>query len=515
MANLEYFTDGNNITYYFNRFDSWQEFMSKGKVLYEAAVRKYGSEFTELGTNLPIKTDADAAARGYDMESNTIAKLDIGFYTTFIENDLLDNVILGFDEILQNIDMGGSFQKSKLIITDRPIGIFDFGLASLGLFTKVEFYSAELAIEAPSEFPAEISGIVPPIDVNLNQLEQYWYKSEVSGKSYLMTKQDKGTQAAINDGYTADSVPLKYKSFSTNQKKSYLMFKKLGGKSKKIDLYVGVGGLADMNSTGMLQRALPMFMAAEFFESVGIRTRLNATRMYEGGYQSILDPLNPKAINQMNNNPINSNVVNCSTVVIKDFGEPLDFTKLAIAVADERTFRYNLWKYLPAINAMNSGVSLLGYGTTVYSGGKMFETGQRYKNWYIDQVQNNDKEWGLIEKPLMIFGGVPYPEDSWTYTGDKNESGYANVLQEFYRILDIVDFTYNKPDKAAARVYERLVTLGGETITEFKDYIFKTLGQAYGVVEDGEFNDTPTEVSETITKFNDKIDGFNEFLATK
>ena len=516
---VDTFTEFKKSIFYFNRFDDWQQFMSDGKKMYDEAILKYGNQFNRIVNEYPLDDPLGAFPNWITPESDTIEKLDEGFYTTFLRDDLLSNVILAFDEILDNIDMGGSFTKSKLIITDKTQGIFDFGLASLGLFEKVEFYSEELSIDNPLEFPTEqVAGLVPPMDIDMNELQQYFYTSDISGKKYLMTKQNKGTQAALNDGYSLNNIPLSYKSFGTKQKKSYLMFKKEGGKTKFIDLYVGVGGLGGMDSSGMLQRALPMFMAAKFFESVGIRTRINSSRMFLGAeFGEILDYANPKAVKQLDaNSKSDSRIINCCTVVIKDFGEPLDFTRLAVAVADERTFRYNLWKYLPAINAIKYGVGMKGYGSTVYGKEEgLFEIGQRYKNWYREQIEQEDKEWVKIDKPLMIFGGVPEPENSWDYQGDKNERGYKNIVKEFYRILDIVDFTYNKPEKAAERIYIREVESGEKTLLEFKEYVLKTLGEAYGVAQGGEYADPEIEVTEIDIKFREKIEALNQFLEQK
>ena len=530
MGDIKVYRDYKDYTFYFNRYNDWQDFMSVGN----AAVIKANKEFPnqmyiyELPAQRVVKVrkvlkvlqigGVPNPMNKTDWlrdDSNTIEKFDKGFYTKFLQSDLLDNVILAFDEILDNIDMGGSFEKSKLIITDRTQGIFDFGLASLGLFEKVEFYSNKLAIDNPLEFfTEEVAGIVPAINVIKNKLEQYIYTSEESGIKYFLTKQNKGTQAALNDGYSLDDIPLKYKSFGTRQKKSYLMFKKKSGKVKKVDLYVGVGGLSDMDSTGMLQRALPMFMAAEFFESVGIRTRINSSRMFENTESiNILNYVKSKETSRLT--PEQNKIINCSTVVIKDFGEGLDFTRLSVAVADERTFRYNLWKLMPSINAIDFGVGMSGWGRTVYGDDIMFETAERYKNWYREQIDKGNKEWIKLDKPLMIFGGVPNPQNSWTYNGDKNESGYKDIVKEFYRILDIVDFTYNKTEKAAQRIYTRQVEVDGKDKYEYTKYVLDIFGQAFGVAEGGMYPDPKVEIDEKDINFEEKIKELNLFLAEK
>tara|TARA_B110000879_G_C11164658_1_gene510601 strand:- start:1438 stop:2955 length:1518 start_codon:yes stop_codon:yes gene_type:complete len=484
---------GNN--FYFARFDSWQELMSKGNEWNE-----------ELRANPNFKKFYDdrnftsMQSEWITEETPTLEELDKGFYTRFIEQDLLENVTLAFDEILADIDMGGSFKKSKLIITDRPQGIFDFGLASLGLFTEQEFYSEKLAEESPLEFPKEPKGIVPNISVNRNQLGDFWYVSNYSGNKYKMTQQDKGTQKAMLEGYSKNEIPNSFKSFKTNQKKSYLLFKKEGGSAKRVDLYVPVGGLGFMSSSGMLQRALPLFMAAKFFESVGIQTRLNATRLYKSGGNNLTNAKYEEGLT-------------CITSTIKDFGEELDFTKLAVAVADVRTFRYNLWKLSPAITGKLTGAAQYGYGSTLYEGNNFNNTARRYKNWYYDEIKNNNKEWVEIPKPLMLFGGVPNPDDTWEYNGNKDESGYKKIVKEFYRILDTVDFYYNDGKKASERIYERYVETGENDVTEYKDYVQSILENAYSVAKGEPYADAKEDKDKLMEEFEEKVEKVSTFLS--
>lgn len=494
--NIDEFNSYSNEDFFFARFDDWQQFMDKGNE-YLQEMRQY-SKFENFykeynWESVPSNMSTE--------ETQTIEDLNKGFYKTYMEEELLENVLVAFDEILADIDMGGSFKKQKLIITDRTQGIFDFGLASLGLFAEQEFYSEKLAEESPLEFPKEPKGVVPPMFVTLNQVGDYWYVSNTTGKKYKMTRQDKGTQAAIYDGYSPNEIPTKYKSFKTKQKKSYLMFKKEGGKAKKVDLYVPMGGLGGMSASGMLQRALPLFMAARFFESVGIRTRLNCARVWQS-YGRVVAP----------NATRGDSGYSAITVTIKDFGEDLDFTRLAVAVADERTFRYNMWKLAPAITAKFYGSAQKGAGTTLYGGNEMSETTRRYKNWYYEQIEENDKDWIEIPKPLMIFGGVPNPENRWTYKGNKEESGYKNVVEEFYRILDTVDLYFNDAQKACQRIYDRWVETGEKSVFDFKKYVNKTLSEAYSVAEGGQYADPTEEAEEINEKFDEKAEQVSQFL---
>jgi len=496
LWNVEGFISSANKRFFFARFDDWQNFMDKGNEYLAEMRAKYPSKFEPYfeeynRTSVPSNMQTE--------ETQTIEDLNKGFYGRYIEQELLDNVVLAFDEILADIDMGGSFKKSKLIITDRTQGIFDFGLASLGLFSEKEFYSEKLAEDSPLEFPNEPKGVVPPLFVTLNQLNDYWYVSNVTGKKYKMTQQEKGTQEAIYDGYSPNEIPIKYKSFKTKQKKSYLMFKKEGGKTKMVDLYVPMGGLSEMTPSGMLQRSLPLFMAARFFESVGIRTRLNCARVYESWGSSMTTG---KKVNGFT----------AITVTIKDFGEDLDFTRLAVAVADERTYRYNMWKLAPAITAKFYGEAQNGAGRTLYGGNEFDETTRRYKNWYFEQIENEDYDWVKMPKPLMIFGGVPKPKDFWQYNGNKEESGYKGIVEEFYRILDTVDLYFNDTKKGCQRIYDRWVQTGEKNLYEYKRYVQTVLANAYSIAESGLYSDPPEEIEKITQEFDDKTEAVNDFL---
>lgn len=498
--NIEDYDDYSSSDYFFARFEDWQEFMSLGNQYLEEMREKY-PKFESFYEEYNYGSGS-APSQFQTEETQTMEDLNKGFYTVYMEDDLLQNVLLAFDEILADIDMGGSFKKQKLIITDRTQGIFDFGLASLGLFAEQEFYSEKLGEDNPLEFPKEPKGVVPPMFVSQNQLGDYWYVSNITGKKYKMTRQDKGTQAAIYDGYSKNEVPTSFKSFKTKQKKSYLMFKKEGGKTQRVDLYVPMGGLGSMSPSGMLQRALPLFMAAKFFESVGIRTRLNCARVY----RSFGQQMSSEAIRGKRG-------FTGITVTIKDFGEDLDFTRLAVAVADERTFRYNMWKLAPAITAKFYGSAQRGAGETLYGNDIRFdETTRRYKNWYYEEIENADKDWVELPKPLMIFGGVRDPQDYWTYRGDKEEQGYKDVVEEFYRILDTVDLYFNRADKACQRIYERWVETGEKNVRQFKTYVNQTLATAFSVAESGQYADSKDEIRDINEAFDEKVNQVAEYL---
>jgi len=467
--------------FYFRYYNGINEFNEAGLEAFNEIkkdARFSGTQYWKNKTKQPLDSEWKKFTKGKNLK-----ELNEGKFNEFVEPKVLNNAINAFDEILANIDMGGAFKKSKLIITDNKMGIFDFGLASAGLYLVQEFFSEKLKTENPYEFPTELPGIVPNLYVDRNPMGDFWYTSK-EGVKYQMTQQAKGTEAM------ALGIPDAKAEYRTTTKKSYLMFEKKGGASKYVDLYVGCGGLAGLSASGMLARALPVMMAARYFESMKIKTRINASRMYNEGGVGIINF--------------------CWTV--KDFGDDLDFTRIAIDTSDTRYFRWNNWKNVSAIMAKDFDVDSEGYGSTIYKDPELGETGNRYKNWYFEQMQNNLVPEIALTRPLMMFGGLPDPPSKWNFTGDENDPTLAEIKKEFFRILDIVDFQFNNSQEVCKRIYERLVVEQGQSVRQYKNYITGTLSSAYSYPTRGEFADGQEEQDLMIDEVDEKISQMGSYL---
>ena len=406
-----------------------------------------------------------------------------GQFTDYVDKPALKNAIDCFDEVLAQIDMGGAFKKSRIIFTENKMGIFDFGLASKGLFQVKEFFSEKLKKEHPFEYPTELPGIVPNEWVEENRFGDFFYTSK-QGEKYQMTQQNKG-QEAMNL-----KLPDAKYEYRTTTKKAYIMFEKDGGISKYVDLYVICGGNYDLQSSGMLARAMPVLMAAQYFESVQIKTRINASRMYRDG----------------------NGIVNCCWT-IKDFGDAIDFNRIAIDTSDTRFFRNRNWANISAMMALKYQKSSPGWGTAIYDATTIQDVSNRYKNWYYEQMKDFKVPNVEIPKPLMLFGGLDNPPDSWNYTGRKDRV-YEAITKEFYRILDIVDFQYNNAKDCAKRIYQRNVVENGQSVYNYKRYITDTLSRAYSYPTKGQYADTGAEQEEMITMYDRRIDEMLSFLQT-
>jgi hypothetical protein len=66
--------------------------------------------------------------------------------------DSWSNISQLFFSMGMKFNLGGNEEKSRLETTSRPIGVFDFGLASKGLYRVQEYFSKKLQDERPKRF---------------------------------------------------------------------------------------------------------------------------------------------------------------------------------------------------------------------------------------------------------------------------------------------------------------------------------------------------------------------------
>jgi hypothetical protein len=433
--------------------------------------------------------------------------------TTYEDPDTLNKALEKFDNLTSQIDMGGSFKKSRLKITADPRGVFSFGIAAKGLFKPQEYFSQELADEFPNEFDGLTSGVVPfkLVEERVSKIDssvkEFWYKSK-SGKYYECQKQQEGTR-------DVDLGLKKNKVFRTTTKKSYVMFEKKGGKAKLVDLYLPI------NQGFKFYNFLPLLLVAKYLKINGIATRISAIRIFDANtYDNEYCSLNTKMFGW--------------SYPIKDYGDDFDYNDLALNGVDSRWW-FNIFTYVKAISDLeiiknNNNISITGllsaaggYPDTVRDMSDFFS---RYRNWYLEEIDKGNIEPLRVDKKLLICGGLNY------------SSSDSSVLEEFYRILDTIDIQFNNMDAVCKRVYERNVTkkleeryeelkaLGksqtdidnelrirkATLVDEYKVYITMLLTSTYSYPLMGQYAE-PTESADKLDQeFEDKLQKLNTFL---
>ena len=76
----------------------------------------------------------------------------------------------------------------------------------------------------------------------------------------------------------------------------------------------------------------------------------------------------------------------------------------------------------------------------------------------------------------------------------------------------MVDFQFNSPEKAAQRVYERIVEKDGKTLAEYKRYVQNTMAAAYSFPDAGPYATESERIDILEQDFDIALDGMNNYL---
>jgi len=304
-------------------------------------------------------------------------------------------------------NLGGEQDKSRLETTSRPLGVFDFSLASKGLYRVQEYYSQELETDYPDLFASfELpSGVVPPnlVDnITIGGIKSFVYT--YNGKTYVLDKRQKGT-TALQDG--EKDAKLK---FATTTKDVYLKFKRTGGKVKYAEIYSLFYFTSLEGDDEYAIRQLPALMTAQYFESIGIKTRVYMTRFCNPG-----DSVNLRRYDRLTNAelPMYTELVKATgrasydnnfifaPIIVKDFGQDLDWvSSLSVSQYDSTNL------YQPIVNEMmrmELERNIDPYGSPDQTQERYLEAFARYKEKYQVYVQAGIWKSKEIQEDSQLF----------------------------------------------------------------------------------------------------------------
>jgi hypothetical protein len=119
---------------------------------------------------------------GYDPNSTKSLEEQFSYDEIKIFSDmpLLQDALNSFSDIRKNLDLGGDFDSARMKFTSLPKGVFNFGVASKGLYRKVEYYDEtnEVVVDSNLVLQSEI-----------NNAPYYNFK----GNRVYLRKQQEGT----------------------------------------------------------------------------------------------------------------------------------------------------------------------------------------------------------------------------------------------------------------------------------------------------------------------------------
>lgn len=295
-----------------------------------------------------------------------------------------------------NFNLGGKEEKTRLMTTDRPLGVFDFSLASKGLYKVPEYYSQELADDKPYIFK-ELNlpkGVVPPDLVATTKIngKSFFTFTDVDGITYNLTQQQKGT-AAISQG-----VPNAKKQFATTTKKVYLKFNKQGGKVKYIEIYSLFYFSRGGGDTEYAIAHLPALQVAEYFESRGIGVRFYMTRfvvidkgaitLRQNDLRSNYElPLYKESVRLKKTNI--SKFLLFQPIQVKDFYQELDMSELLAVSSDSQSQTlYETIARASLENEIIDGRLIYPFGSPDWQQIEYFEAFERYRNKYARYIKD-------------------------------------------------------------------------------------------------------------------------------
>jgi hypothetical protein len=519
------------------------------------------SSFDQMSTNgfifRQFKTLEDAFNKKYEIESKTkkkryetialsyVSEARFANYKSF--TDYLNAPKRNFEKIkeisskvIENIktliNLGGLYKNDKIVVTEDTRGVFDFGLASLGLFRPIEFYSSELAEDINSgkfenPFPSYENGIVNGDNVKKQVVGKTsiftYYFNE---KNYTCERRQRGATKVYRtffnecflkpdkDGLlitfyldNKDKVfngrgdaKLKYAS---SNKKSYLIYNKKDDSVKNVDIFMPIN-LMGVNDGARALALLPAYLISATLENFGIQSRISALRLGSDEETAITISIPVKDYEESTNEAFNK-----------------AFALLSLEASGASFFAFH--KVIAGndgIQANPTGVTKAGFEDVQYWSQRYIDDMmQRYKNWvevnknedFVNtKVINSNFQFGLTTPDNSPVGTVlDYPDIL---------EGLHKVFYLFYfymdylaiEMLDMRDFiksvyTRFTEDVTFRKIYE-MPSSKAEIKDLLRSYVLTMLVQKYKLVSGGAYSDTAEQKQKKEDNFQRKVISLNE-----
>jgi hypothetical protein len=437
------------------------------------------------------------------------------------------------------INLGGLFSNDRIIVTEDARGVFDFGLASLGLYRPVEFYSKSLYydiitgnVENPNANLDFEIGIVNPDKVNKKVTGSITtFVFNYLGKNYECERRQKGTTKVFNtfsnecflnsnsDGlivtyYLNDkskvyngsgNTRLKYAS---SNKKSYLIYNKKDDSVKNVDIFMPVNfiGVTDAERGIAL---FPAYLVSASLEEFGIQCRISALRLGSDESTQITISIPVKDYNESSK---------------ESFNKVYGLLGLAESANDffgfHKIISENEGIQAPPTNDLDTSFSNIEYDKQAY----MDEIMQRYKNWaevnkdkpfFNSKVINPNFQFAIASTSIGIGSNLDY---------DVILDNLHRIFFQFYYYMDFLAIEMISMRDFVKSVYKRITedetfrklyavpSVKKEIMDIIRAYVITILVQKYKVVTGGSYSDSPEQIRKKEETFKQKIISLNEEL---
>ena len=390
------------------------------------------------------------------------------------------------------LNLGGENDKAKIEFSDKPIGVFDFSLASQLLYRVHEFYSEELKYDEPFLFKEyeTPSGVVP----NYFALKEiigsdtiFFYLNPSTGKKYILDRRQKGlTQVLLDDPYINTTViggmivpekPVKGVVFSSRTKKPYVKYKKRGGKVKYVEIYSLFYFSKMGNDFAKSVRHLPVVMVCEYLEKMGTLTKFYLTRFMQ---QTIASSENPRQFDVSTGLelPLYENVTRIGRrsfddklvlqpMCVKDYGEELNKAFVYGASGNRKDLYERTYYGMSDAELVNNQEDPYGYPD--WDENDYQEGFERYRQKYIQYTQKGIWKAKEVTAQGLIYFHDLFLNNRWEMYFDRiweaTRGKYSNFDNDWPNAngIDLQPFVISySPENT--KWFELWVTISANTI---------------------------------------------------
>jgi hypothetical protein len=434
------------------------------------------------------------------------------------------------------VNLGGSIKNDRIKITQDDRGVFDFSLASQGLYRPVEYYSSDFQKKItqtginPFEYLGLEKGVIPPEKVKKDINGVFVF--EQKGQLFECERRQSGTTKVFNTFFDLcflktnpqglflpylksnkdkvfngeGDVRLKYAS---SNKKSFLIYEKKNDNVKYVDIFVPINYVS-VNDPSRAIAMLPAFLIALFLRDYGVQTRISAMRL--GSDRSTHTTV---------------------SIAVKDYDDDIEnafdyvfniLSRQSVAgsfFAFFKVYCSNLGLQANPTRDMGANFDDVKYNLQDYINNMM----NRYKNWI---VVNKDKPFvnTRVTNPNFQFGIATTGYDISSGYGNINDilNNIHNIFFKFYYYIDFLSIEMLSIQEFVKNLYQRvnedtffkkLYTMPSDKksmIEIIKTYVITILVEKYSIVEGGEYADTAEQKENKQKLFTEKVLLLNESL---
>ena len=408
---------------------------------------------------------------------------------TYLYQNVLERELQNLSSVTQDLKLGASAKKSRLEFTEQPTGIFNFGMASKGLYRKREFFCPILNMVVDENKIERQNGLFfypTGGDLALCELRQ-------EGTTEMLLVNPNAKVLTANDGmiYTDPirfgDVSLK---FATTTKKVYLKKSEVknltgGGQEKYVDVYISPNANSTIQKENLIYSALPSILLAQTLEKAGFKVRINKFILTKTGSGNLV----------------------MYTYPLKDYGEPVNYQRIAIDGADPRIFRYEDLRKFGTFFKSALDIDLgTGYGSSVDEQ-EADRVINDYKHWLNKEIKKGSgKKIFNKNLNLHLMGTI-------NKSNDAHDVQMQRVTTKFKEMLDRVATEFSGSEQAVKDAIERDsgTIPKAQIIRNFETALLKTEPRHPA---DRDLQLPDNEFQQKLTNYNNNLAKFNQIKTT-